>query len=108
MMEAAINGQYELLPPVVVSPSSVKSEARLRAVLRQKDLIFRAEIEAKMENDVHGTSDPLSSAKSSPFTGDKIPKADVAVEGRVVVQVGNQEVVVCKVMKTNGTDLICG
>ncbi|CAI5715644.1 unnamed protein product [Peronospora effusa] len=56
MMEAAINGQYELLPPVVVLPSSVKSEARLRAVLRQKDLIFRAEIEAKKENDVLGTN----------------------------------------------------
>ncbi|RMX68149.1 hypothetical protein DD238_007898 [Peronospora effusa] len=107
MMEAAINGQYELLPPVVVLPSSVKSEARLRAVLRQKDLIFRAEIEAKKENDVLGTSDPLSSAKSDSYAGDNISKADVAVGDRVVVQAGDQEVVVCKVMKTNGTDVLC-
>ncbi|CAI5746807.1 unnamed protein product [Peronospora destructor] len=104
MMEAAINGQYELLPPHVVSFSHVQSEARLRAVLRQKDLIFRAEIEAKK---VLGTSDLLSSTKSGLFAGYKVSKADVAVGDRVAVQVEGQNRIVCKVVMTNGTDVLC-
>ncbi|CAH0484319.1 unnamed protein product [Peronospora farinosa] len=107
MMEAAINGQYELLPPNAVSFSSVQSEARLRAVLRQKDLIFRAEIEAKKANDVLGTSDSLSSTRPSSYAGFQKSKADVAVGDRVTVQVGRQKEVVCKVVKTNSTDVLC-
>ncbi|CAI5737687.1 unnamed protein product [Peronospora destructor] len=104
MMEAAINRQYELLPPHVVSFSHVQSEARLRAALRQKELIFRAEIEAKK---VLGTSDPLSSTKPSFFAGYKVSKAFVAVGDRVAVQVDGQKMVVCKVVMTNGTDVVC-
>ncbi|ETK71834.1 hypothetical protein L915_20984 [Phytophthora nicotianae] len=64
LMEAAMSGQYELLSPIDSSnDTSATPEVRLRAGLRQKDLFFRAEVEATKVNDLLEFGDSLSPKK---------------------------------------------
>ncbi|KAE9273136.1 hypothetical protein PR003_g29993, partial [Phytophthora rubi] len=101
LMEAAISGQYELLHPVLRSSSArtIMPEAHLRAVLRLKELVFRSEIEATQEtNGVLGFCDSSSSTNSG---------RDVIVGDRVAVKLGRQHTMICKVIQTRGTDVLC-
>jgi GTP-binding protein EngB required for normal cell division len=107
LVEAAMGGQYDVVPSVVGSSSLTTSwvpEARLRAVLRQKDVIFRAEIEATKASDVLGLSATNSDEDERPRA-----QTSVAVGDSVVVQVDRQrqEAVVCNVTRTRGTDIKC-
>ncbi|KAE9273246.1 hypothetical protein PF008_g29886, partial [Phytophthora fragariae] len=76
LMEAAISGQYELMHPVLGSSSTrtVMPEAHLRAVLRQKELVFRSEIEATQEtNGVFGSCDSSSTnSDENVIVGDRV------------------------------------
>ncbi|GMF80311.1 unnamed protein product [Phytophthora fragariaefolia] len=107
LMEAAINGQYELFHRVLGRSSSDNislSEAHLRAVLRQKDLIFRSEIEAS------GAIDFLESYSYSAKSeqDNRIDsQADVKVGNSVTVKLEGQDAMVCKVIQTRGTDVFC-
>ncbi|OWZ20668.1 GTP-binding protein [Phytophthora megakarya] len=110
LMEAAMSGQYEMFSSVLDTPStctnSWMSESRLRTVLRQKDLIFRANIEATTANDFTGFGDSLS-LKSFAQDKRKHVETGAAVGDRIDVRIGSQETMVCKVMKTHGTDVLC-
>ncbi|KAL3665741.1 hypothetical protein V7S43_009174 [Phytophthora oleae] len=109
LMEATMNGQYGLLSLGGISSYTtlLAPEVRLRALLRQKDAIFRAEIEATIAEDILGFCASLSPTNSS--TSDENQSTNqrsVAVGDSVVVQL-EQESVTCKVKKTRGTDVLC-
>ncbi|KAG3062152.1 hypothetical protein PC121_g12701 [Phytophthora cactorum] len=105
LMEAAMSGQYELLSSVGSSNyASSMSEARLRAVLRQKDLLFRAEIEATKANDVLGFCNLLSPKKST--IENLRAQKDVAVGDSIAV-LGRTETMIWTVQETRGTDVLC-
>ncbi|KAJ8525144.1 hypothetical protein ON010_g15972 [Phytophthora cinnamomi] len=103
LMEAAMTGQYELLHPgfgFLSSTTTSMPEVHLRAVLRQKDLVFRSEIEATKSNG--------SWSSTKPAPGERLKsQTDVNVGDRVVVRLERQRTLVCKVAKTRGTDVWC-
>ncbi|KAL4168554.1 hypothetical protein KRP22_011952 [Phytophthora ramorum] len=105
LMEANMTGQYELPSPPSTSQCWA-SEARLRATLRQKDLSFRVDIEATTADNVLGFGDSARLEKAA--EGSKSDnQVDVGVGDSVLVQVGRQETMLCKVMETRGTDVLC-
>ncbi|ETO60177.1 hypothetical protein F444_21600 [Phytophthora nicotianae P1976] len=105
LMEAAMSGQYELLSPIDSSnDTSATPEVRLRAGLRQKDLFFRAEVEATKVNDLLEFGDSLSPKKV--VVGGPRSQKDVAVGDSIAV-IESQEMMVWTVLQTRGTDVLC-
>ncbi|OWY97780.1 GTP-binding protein, partial [Phytophthora megakarya] len=106
LMEAAMSGHYEMFSSVLDTRSGTDSwvsKARLRAVLKQKDLIFRANIEATTASDVDGFDGSLSQLP----TIKSAPQMSAMVGKSVAVKTGNQETMICKVKETRGTDVLC-
>ncbi|RLN50510.1 hypothetical protein BBJ28_00017471 [Nothophytophthora sp. Chile5] len=115
-MEAAMSGEYEPLPLRRVSSNSVSKPAvdtRLRAVLRQRDLIFRAEVETTKAGDAIGLETRAASSNQSVGARKKNKlkmlrgQMDVVVGDSVAVHDAHEGTRIYRVVETHGTDVKC-
>ncbi|GMF46163.1 unnamed protein product [Phytophthora lilii] len=108
LMEAAMRGQYELLPAVGGLAGDKRTwGGRLRAVLKQEEAVFQAEVEAI--SDVLGFFNVSRATTSHQSTqdGNKIAGKKTVAGDSVAVQLENERTMVCDVKETRGTDVLC-